>query len=290
VLSTRLAGRGECSGVTFAMTPSLPFPSDYVSPPSAPGWVRRSFPGLCFYLSLVRIVFGAAHRAKRGRYDDQQWVDSSLDAVRALEAIGVRMTIEGLGHFSGLGGPAVVIGNHMSTLETFVLPGVLQPHRPVTFIVKRQLVEMPVFKHVMIARRPIVVGRANPREDLKTVLDEGEARLRAGISVIVFPQTTRAASWSPAEFNSIGVKLAKRAGVPVVPLALRSDAWGIGRRMKDFGPIRPQLPVRIEFGAPLTVSGNGREAQEALVRFISTRVRAWGVPVIEAAPSAPDAG
>jgi 1-acyl-sn-glycerol-3-phosphate acyltransferase len=40
----------------------------------------------------------------------------------------------------------------MSTLETFVLPYLIAPHRPMTFVVKKSLVEYPVFKHVMRAR------------------------------------------------------------------------------------------------------------------------------------------
>jgi 1-acyl-sn-glycerol-3-phosphate acyltransferase len=151
----------------------------------------------------------------------------------------------------------------------------------VTFVVKRELVEMPVFKHTMKSRDPIVLSRSNPREDLKTVLEVGEARLRAGMSVIVFPQKTRGPNWIPSEFNSIGVKLAKRAGVPVVPLALRTDVWGTGKRIRDMGPINPSLPVHIAFGNPVAVEGNGREAQETVVDFVTEKVRGWGVPVIE---------
>jgi 1-acyl-sn-glycerol-3-phosphate acyltransferase len=265
------------------MNISTPYATDYVSAQRTPPWWRRTFPGLSFYCAMFGVVVGAGRRAKRGRYGDAEWVESSRQVVLALEAIGARLTIDGLAGYTALDGPAVIIGNHMSTLETFVLPSILRPIRPVAYVVKRELVDMPVFKHVMRARQPIVVGRSSPREDLKIVLEEGEARLRAGISIVVFPQTTRVAAWVPSEFNSIGVKLAKRAGVPVVPLALRSDAWGIGRWVKDIGWIRPELPVRLAFGQPLTVTGNGRDAQEALVRFIDEHMRAWGVPVREAA-------
>lgn len=268
------------------MHPTSPYSLDYRSPDGRPGWFRRSCPGAVFYAKLFSIVWRASRKAKRGIYDDAAWVGSSCEVVRLLESIGARVEVENHAAIRGLTGPAVIIGNHMSTLETFVLPSILRPVGPVTFIVKRQLVEMPVFKHVMRSRDPVVVGRAHPREDLKTMLEEGEARLRAGISVIVFPQKTRAPSFTPAEFNSIGVKLAKRAGVPVVPLALRSDAWGLGRMVKDVGPIRPERPVRFAFGPRLTVVGNGRETQEATVRFISEKLRSWGVPVFEDTPAA----
>ena len=36
----------------------------------------------------------------------------------------------------GLDGPAVIVGNHMSTLETFALPGLVVPFKPLTFVVK----------------------------------------------------------------------------------------------------------------------------------------------------------
>ncbi|MEZ4662244.1 MAG: 1-acyl-sn-glycerol-3-phosphate acyltransferase [Caldilineaceae bacterium] len=70
-------------------------------------------------------------------------------------------------------GPCVFIANHMSTLETICLPGVIQPYKDCTFIVKRGIVEYPVFKHLMIARDPVVVDRKNWAEDLKVVLEEG---------------------------------------------------------------------------------------------------------------------
>jgi 1-acyl-sn-glycerol-3-phosphate acyltransferase len=265
------------------MNPAPPLPTDYVSPAATPTWARRVFPGLTFYLRLLKIVLDASRLARRGRYTEEEWIASSIATLRAIESIGAGVAIEGLSNYIGIGGPAVVIGNHMSTLETFLLPSVLRPYGPMTYVVKRELVEMPVFKHVMRSRQPVVVGRANPRDDLRTVLEEGEARLRSGMSVVVFPQTTRSQVWTPSDFNSIGVKLARRAAVPVVPLALRTDAWGIGRIVKDLGRIDPSRPVRIAFGPPLTVTGSGREAQEAVLKFITARMTSWNVPVVAAA-------
>ncbi len=258
-----------------------PFASDYVSPPSQPGWWARVFPSLVFYLKLGGIIFRASRIAKRGDYTDVSWIASSVETGRLVERMGATITIENTAAISDLTGPAVIVGNHMSTLETFLLASVINPHRQLTFVVKRQLVDTPLFGHVMRSRNPIVVGRAHPREDLRVMLEEGEARLRSGLSVVVFPQRTRATEWRPGEFNSIAVKLAKRAGAPVVPLAVRTDFWGIGRLIKDMGPIRPALPVRLSFGEPLVVQGNGRETQAAVVQFITVKMQSWGVPIVE---------
>ena len=102
-------------------------------------------------------------------------------------------------------------------------------------MVKESLLKYPFFGPVLGSREPIVVGRSNPREDLVAVLEGGEARLKQGRSVIVFPQSTRSSVFDPAHFNTIGVKLAKRAGVPVIPVALKTDAWGNGN-LQRFRP------------------------------------------------------
>jgi 1-acyl-sn-glycerol-3-phosphate acyltransferase len=124
-------------------------------------------------------------------------------------------------------------------------------------------------------RKPVVVGRESPREDLKLVLEEGRQRLEANVSVVIFPQTTRSAIFDPSKFNTLGIKLAKRCNVPAVPFALKTDAWGLGKRVKDFGPIRPERTVRIHFGKPMRIQGNGKEEHTAIVEFIQKNLAAW---------------
>ena len=196
----------------------------------------------------------------------------------------MQFEITGTDHFSRLEGPCVFIGNHMSTLDAFVLPTIIQPLKPVTFVVKQSLVEYPIFGHLMRSRDPIVVGRTNPREDLKAVLEGGAERLQSGISIVVFPQTTRTALFDPAAFNSIGIKLAKRAQVPVVPLALKTDAWANGARLKDFGRIDPAKTVHFAFGEPLRVQGSGAAEHQQVVEFIRGHLVSWGGTVAQGLP------
>ena len=143
-------------------------------------------------------------------------------------------------------------------------------------IVKDSLLTYPVFGHVMRSRNPIAVGRSNPREDLKAVMEGGKERLGNGVSLIIFPQTTRTPAFDPAEFNTLGVKLARRADVPVVPLALVTDAWGTGKRFKDFGKIDPSKAVHLAFGEPMRIEGRGEAEHEAIIEFIQGNLKAWG--------------
>jgi 1-acyl-sn-glycerol-3-phosphate acyltransferase len=195
----------------------------------------------------------------------------------ALETVGVEIEITGVNWLKTVAGPCVFIANHMSTLETICLPGVIQPFKDCTFIVKRGIVEYPVFKHLMIARDPIVVDRANPRDDLKAVLEQGPKILAGGRSIIVFPQTTRTVTFDPEQFNTIGIKLAKQGNVPIIPIAIKSDAWGIGTIVKEFGRIDPSKKVYIAFGAPLMIQNRGAEEHKQIIAFIQEQMQQWGV-------------
>ncbi len=248
----------------------------YATAPGAGSWFGRAFPSVGFYSRVGVVIYRAAKLAKNGRYANPDWVASSITTVRALEAVGGRFEVEGLDVLDHLSQPCVFIGNHMSVLETFVLPCLIVPHRHVTFVVKESLVSYPFFGHVMRNRDPVVVGRDNAREDLRVVMEEGARRLAAGVSIVIFPQTTRSADFDPRKFNSLGVKLAKKAAVPIVPVALKTDAWGMGRRIKDFGPIRPEKTVHICFGEPMHVKGSGKEEHARVVEFIEAKLEAWG--------------
>jgi len=178
------------------------------------------------------IVLNASRLCKKGAYTNDRWIQSSLNTVKALESVGGRFELQNLAIPRKLESACVFVSNHMSILETFVLPCLIQPYRDVTFVVKESLLSFPFFKHVMRNRNPIVVGRTNPRQDLRTVLEEGQNRLNA-------------------------------------------NAWGNGRKFKDFGKIRPAKSVHITFGDPLLVQGSGKEEYKFIVDFIAKKLDSY---------------
>lgn len=232
-------------------------------------------PSLNFYRQVVSIIFRASSTARHSTYGTEEWARSSHEILLALESVGVKIEITGIDNFSAIDGPCVFVSNHMSTLETMVLPAIIAQFRDVTFVVKQSLVEYPVFKYVMRSRDPITVGRTNPRDDLKAVMEGGAERLKAGRSIVIFPQTTRAEVFDPKLFNTIGIKLAKRSGAPIVPIALKTDAWGNGRFLKDFGKIDPAKKVFFAFGKPLRVKDRGDEEHAEVIKFISSKLKEW---------------
>ncbi len=248
----------------------------YETPATKIALLARPFPSLWFYCKFMGVVWRYSRVAKRGELDLEAWRMSSLAVIRAMERVGVQISVEGIDHLRRLDEPAVFVGNHMSMLETTLLPGLLLSFLDVTFVVKQSLVEYPVFGHIMRACDPVTVTRTDPRQDMKAVLEGGAARLAAGRSVVVFPQTTRTPTFDPAHFNTIGVKLARRAGAPLVPLALKTDAWENGKVIKDLGRIDRSKRAHFEFGEAMHVHGRGAEEHQVVVEFIQERLRSWG--------------
>jgi 1-acyl-sn-glycerol-3-phosphate acyltransferase len=230
---------------------------------------------LYFGLKYAATVLRTRKEAIRKIYDTKAWADSSFEIFRLIEKTGGKFHITGMENITKSTRPVLFISNHMSTLETMIFPGIIAPHREATFVVKESLVKHPLFGDVMRSRNPIVVGRTDPRKDFEAVMNGGIDLLSKGVSIIIFPQSTRNLDFKPEEFNSLGVKLAKKAGVEVVPVAIKTDFWGNGKWIKELGPLDRHKPIYIKFGEPFLVTGNGKEENQKIIDFIQSSLEEW---------------
>ncbi|MBP5183166.1 MAG: 1-acyl-sn-glycerol-3-phosphate acyltransferase [Lentisphaeria bacterium] len=237
---------------------------------------------LSFYIRNFHVFYNSGKHCRMGDFDFQFKADNSLKNVRITESCGGKVHLRGLNNLSRFPGPAVIVSNHMSLLETACLHAFVMPRRDFCFVIKRTLFDIPYFGDIMKDIDCIAVDRVNPREDFKVVMEEGKKRLDAGRSVIIFPQHTRSEVFDPEGFNTIGVKLARHASVPIIPLALRTDFLANGKLIRDMGPIRRNCPVWFKFGEPImSVEGNGKAEQSKIIEFIAQNVKEWGGKVKE---------
>ncbi len=225
-----------------------------------------------FVYGYGKEVINGRNLAVKNEYDTESWAQSSYRILQDIEKSGGRIFIDGIDNILKVDGPVVFVSNHMSTLETFVFPCIIAPLKEVTYVVKESLISMPLFGHVMKSRNPIVVSRKNSRQDLLNVISQGKEKIEKGISIILFPEGTRQGVFNPEKFNSLGIKLAKEAGVPVIPVAIKTDFWGNGKLIKDIGPIRRKEPICISFGEPVSITGNGKAEHKQVVEFISGKI------------------
>lgn len=230
-----------------------------------------------FHLRFIAIITYGRWLLALGRYDRAAYAASGYATFKLIERSGGKFHITGLDHIRAVDGPVVFVSNHMSALENNVMPGIIDPIKRVTFVIKATLLRYPIFGPLLRSQRTIAVSRHNPREDFQQVMMQGSALLADGTSIIVYPEGTRRQSFDPQRFNSLGVKLAKRAGVPVIPIAVKTDFWQNGRYLRDMGPIDRSRPIQIAFGRAID-SANQRNAHQAALDFIGGKLADWGVP------------
>ena len=131
--------------------------------------------------------------------------------------------------------PFVVVSNHQGQWETFYYQYLFFP---LTTLLKRELLLIPVWGWALWLLRPIAIDRGSPRSSLKKVLVEGGVKLNKGFVILFFPEGTRSKPDEVGKFARSGFELAKRNEVPVLPLAHNSGScWPAHKFLKYPGNI-----------------------------------------------------
>lgn len=231
-----------------------------------------------FHLQILWHLIGDWRRAKAGRYPAEEWIDTGRHVLELALACGGSLDVSGIAHLHNQKTPAVFVANHMSAYETYVLHWLISPHYG-AFVFKKQLETMPFFGELLRSAKGIPVSRKNARQDLQDVLEIGSQFIADGRSIILFPTATRYQNFIPRKFSSLGAKLAKKAGVPLIPVALKTDFLANGDWVKDLGAVHPERTLRFRFGEAIPVVDSGREANDKAVSFITKTLAEWGVSI-----------
>ena len=110
----------------------------------------------------------------------------------------------------------VILSNHQSTWETIALQAFLPPQ---VWVLKRELLWIPVFGWILWAIKSIAINRSSGASAMDQLMEQGTQRLNDGINVAIFPEGTRKPWGSPGRYKIGGALLAEHSGVPVLPLA-----------------------------------------------------------------------
>lgn len=230
---------------------------------------------LYFGPKFLSMLWGSRSLALNNKFDTHTWAKRSMDILHLIEDCGAKIHIEGLDNITKSDAPVVFISNHMSMMESMVFPGLIASKREVTFVVKSSLTSHSLFGPTMRARKPIAVDRKDPIADFKTVMAEGEEMLKNGTSVVIFPQSQRMVDFDSSKFNTLGIKLAKKAKAAIVPVAIKTDFWGNGTLAKDVGALKRKKPVFMKFGEPFMIEGPGKKEHQQVIDFIESNLAIW---------------
>lgn len=139
-----------------------------------------------------------------------------------LWCLGVRVTVSG-GPIRNLPG-VLVVSDHMSWLDIVAIAAVLPATRwraaPASFVGRADVAANLVVRMMACIIKVIPIERASLRQ-LPAVVDAVAARLRAGQTVVAFPEGTTWCGLASGPFYPAMFQAAVDTGRPVQPLRLR---------------------------------------------------------------------
>ena len=197
---------------------------------SLSAWVRLS--------GLIRAPWAHDHCSRA----------SSFWGRAMVRLAGVRVTLEGATR-EKMDQPLVVVANHQSWFDVFVLGGLL-PGRA-RFVAKEELRRIPLFGAAWETCGHIRVNRGDRAEAVRS-LNEAGARIRDEcLNVILFPEGTRSPDGHLLPFKKGAFVLAIQTGVPLLPVGISGS-----RAVMPKGSfrIRPG-EIRVRVGEPIDVEG-----------------------------------
>ncbi|GAA5315309.1 MAG: HAD-IB family hydrolase [Candidatus Pelagadaptatus aseana] len=130
---------------------------------------------------------------------------------------GMNLEVEGIEHLYQ-NRPAIFVFNHQSMLDTLVLAHLLR--RDVVAYCKAEMSKVPVIGPLLRQTDTIFVDREGG--DQREIFQRSLAVLKSGRSLVIAPEGTRSTLGDIQPFKQGAFLLAKKAGVPIVPIVLHN--------------------------------------------------------------------
>ncbi len=123
-------------------------------------------------------------------------------------------------------GPAVIVANHLSLLDILVLFR-LQTH--FKWVSKEENFRVPVIGWNMRLCGYIPLRRGTARS-IQAMMRRCDETIRAGSSIVMFPEGTRSANGRLRSFKTGAFEIAQRNRVPLQPVVLRGTGTALPKR------------------------------------------------------------
>ncbi|WP_342525614.1 lysophospholipid acyltransferase family protein [Chryseomicrobium sp. FSL W7-1435] len=148
-------------------------------------------------------------------YDELVYETPRSWAKNILKKAGATVELTGAENLPE--GAVLLIANHEGNFDIPVLIATIQ--KPFGFLSKVEVKKIPFIADWMTEMNCVFIDRANRRSAMKSI-EDSSISLQQGHSLLLFPEGTRSKGQGVQEFKAGFVRIASRANVPVVPIAI----------------------------------------------------------------------
>jgi len=207
------------------------------------------------------------------------------DKLPLIDSLWSRVNLWGLSKICGLNyrligaenipqEGCIVFAKHQSAWETIALVSLIPGRK--SWVLKRELLFVPIFGWIMWYYKPIAINRKSGRKAIDQIIEQGTERLDSGCKIIVFPEGTRVAPGTRKRYGIGGALLAQKTQSPVLPIAHNAGVFWRRRGLRKY-------PGTIDVVIGPLIPTQGLEASE-----INARAEAWIEDTVARLPGVPE--
>lgn len=172
-----------------------------------------------------------------------------------LKLTGAKLHIQGEENLP-YEGRAVYMGTHKSYMDIVIMIRIID--KPLIFIGKSEVDKLPFIRTWFKAIGGIYMDREDIRQSFKVIL-EAIGEIKKGYSVAIFPEGTRAKGKEMIDFKAGSFKLATKANVPIVPIAMQ-DTFKLLEEKRRVKPAN----IGVNVGKAIDVPNLTREKKQTI--------------------------
>jgi 1-acyl-sn-glycerol-3-phosphate acyltransferase len=225
---------------------------------------------LCLIFNLIgtgfkKIKFNSIRKHRTREEADEYLAKVVKDWSNfVLKVAGLNLTVIGKENIPSE--PCLFVGNHQSNFD---IPAILaNTDRLTGAIAKKDMERIPIMSSWMREIHSVFMDRENPREALKAI-SEGVENLKNGYSMIIFPEGTRSRSNNMAEFKKGSMRLAIKAGVPIVPITI----YDTYKAMEgNNGKVR-KANAKLIIDKPIYIDGMSKEEKADIAQIVQNIIQ-----------------
>ena len=169
-----------------------------------------------------------------------KWIFFILYSLKVI--CGVTWIVKGVENLPDE--PCILVSNHQGAWESFFLQTL---YFPSSSIIKKELLYIPFFGWALACLKPIHLKRSKKLISLKKLIKDGSKKLSNGVSLIIFPEGTRARPHKGLKSfsNSCGL-LSVKNNVPIIPICHNSGLFWKNRTFNKYSG-----EIKVIIGAPM---------------------------------------
>lgn len=181
-----------------------------------------------------------------------------------LKLIGAKVDIKGEERLLNQG-TCVYMGTHKSYLDIIIMAALID--EPLTFIGKAELKKVPLVRTWFNSAGGLAMERDDIRQSFQIILEAIE-ELKEGHSVAIFPEGTRAPGRDMGEFKSGSFRLATKANVPIIPIAMQ-DTFKLLEETRRARPAK----VYVNIGQSIDIPNLSKEKKQTIAKDTENYMR-----------------